>query len=123
MDYDPLKTPDPERWLELDEQERIDLVQMHHESAGIQLPNATLHAAMHTVVENQLAMKDDKVQETLDRLLAEGLDRHDALHAIGSVLAEQIWGAMQTPPDDTGLPEAYYRGLSDLTAAKWRGAR
>jgi len=123
MEYDPLKTPDPERWLELDEQERIGLVQMHHESAGIQLPNAVLHAAMHTIVENQLAMKDDKVQETLDRLLAEGLDRHDALHAIGSVLAEQIWGAMKTPPDDTGLPETYYRGLSDLTAAKWRGAR
>ena len=123
MEYDPLRTPDPELWLELDEQERIGLVQTHHESAGVQLPNATIHAAMHTIVENQLAMKDDRVQQTLDRLLAEGLDRHDALHAIGSVLAEQIWGAMQTRQDGAALSEAYYRGLSELTASKWRRAR
>jgi hypothetical protein len=123
MDYDPLKTPDPESWLELDEQEQIDLVETHHESVGIQLPNATLHAAMHTIVENQLAMEDDLVQQTLQRLLAEGLDRHDALHAIGSVLAEQIWGAMQTRQDEAALPEAYCKGLSELTASTWRRAR
>ena len=120
MKYDPLAAPEPESWLELDEQERIALVQAQHESSRVELPNATLHAVMHTIVENQLAMEVHEVQETLDRLLAEGLDRHDALHAIGSVLAEQIWGAMQPGAKGDTLPGDYYSGLSALTAENWR---
>lgn len=86
--------------------------------------NATLHAAIHTVVENQLALGDPEVRETLDRLLADGLDRHDALHAIGSVLSEQLFGAMQNGGKNVGaLPDSYYRGLRELTAAKWRAGR
>ena len=119
--YNPLKAPDPGVWLELDEQERIALIQDHHESAGVELDNATIHAAVHTIIENQLAMKDDHVQQTLDRLMAEGLDRHDALHAIGNVMAEQMWGVMKRAEDASS--EEYYRGLNDLTAAKWEGTR
>jgi hypothetical protein len=45
------------------------------------------HAANHVIVENQLAMGDATVvPATLARLMQEGLDRHDAIHAIGSVL-------------------------------------
>ena len=38
--YDPLEAPDPDEWLALDEQERLDLVQEYHRRARIPLPNA-----------------------------------------------------------------------------------
>ena len=119
MKYDAMKAPDPAQWLELDEQERLGLVQKYHKLIGDELPNALIHAVMHTIVENQLAMADEKVQQTFNRLLAEGLDRHDTLHAIGSVLAKQMWGAMQGHDPKSNLSGAYYRGLDKLTAAKW----
>ena len=57
--YDPLKPPDPERWRSLDEQEQIDLVHDYHRRARIRLPNATVHAVIHVVVENQIALGDE----------------------------------------------------------------
>jgi hypothetical protein len=118
-----MKSPNPAQWLELDEQDRMGLVQTYHESIGDKLPNALIHAVMHTIVENQLAMADEKVQQTFNRLLAEGLDRHDTLHAIGSVLAEQMLGAMHELDPKSDLSGAYYRGLDELTAAKWKDDR
>ncbi len=92
--YDPLKAPDPAGWESLDEQERIALVLAYHRQAGITLPDA--HATIHVIVENQVAMgTKTPVRATLDRLLSEGLDRHDAIHAIGSVLAEHLNDLMQ----------------------------
>ncbi|GAB4337076.1 MAG: hypothetical protein Kow0037_19340 [Calditrichia bacterium] len=124
MKYNPLTSPDPKVWLDLDEQERIDLIRDYHEQSGIELPNLTLHAVIHTIVENQLAMNDLRVKETLDRLLTEGLDRHDALHAIGSILADQIFSATRDDKNKSrSLPESYYKGLRELTAKKWKKAR
>jgi hypothetical protein len=57
--YDPIKAPTPEEWLALDEQERIILAEDYHRRARIRLPNATLHATMHAVVENQIALGDE----------------------------------------------------------------
>jgi hypothetical protein len=54
--YDPSNAPDPAEWLALDEQERILLVEYFHRSARIDLPEVNLHAIVHSVVENQLAM-------------------------------------------------------------------
>jgi hypothetical protein len=93
--YDPLKAPDSKQWLELDEQERIILVESYHKKARVVLPNHIMHASMHAVVENQLAEGLPVVQETLSRLMADGLDRHDAIHAIASVLAGHIWHLLQ----------------------------
>jgi hypothetical protein len=121
--YDPMEAPGSESWLEVDEQERIDLVRMYHEDEGIELDNETLHAAIHTVVENQLAMRDAHVQQTFKRLMTEGLDRHDAVHAVGSVLAEHLWGIMKEGTEESASLENYYRGLSKLTAKKWRETR
>ncbi|MEN8150147.1 MAG: DUF1841 family protein, partial [Planctomycetota bacterium] len=105
--YHPLRTPDPEAWLAMDEQERIALVELRHEDERVELDNVTLHAVIHVIVENQLAMQDEDVRQTLDRLMAEGLDRHDALHAVGSVLAEHLWGVMNEPTEDDASPERY----------------
>ena len=49
--------------------------------------------------------------------MEQGLDRHDAIHAIGSVSAEQIYGALsQLEPFD---PQVYDQALTSLNAADW----
>jgi hypothetical protein len=92
--YDPLKAPDPEQWLALDEQERIELARDYHRRKGIRLLNATLHATAHAIVENQIALGDETpARRTAQRLMDEGRDRHEAIHAVGMVLMES------NPPD------------------------
>ncbi len=121
--YDPERAPDPEKWLALDEQERIMLVEAYHRRARVKLPDRTLHAAIHAVIESQLAARLPVVQATLERLLAQGLDRHDAIHAIGSVVAEYMWKAMNKKRRDPN-PESYFRRLEALNASDWlEGAR
>jgi len=122
--YDPQNPPDPEGWLSLDEAEQIDLALQYHRRARVRLPNARLHAMMHVVVENQVALRDElPVRRTLDRLQAEGLDRHDAVHAVGSVLAKHMYDLMKggLPSDDPHV--AYWAELDQLTAEGWRRAR
>jgi len=117
--YDPNQIPNPELWAELDEAVRLELVSAYHQSSGIDLPNITLHAAFHTIVENQLAEGLDEVHNTLDRLLEEGLDRHDAIHAIGSVVVGQVHGILQDSPPAQDQSQAYFHELDKLTAKKW----
>jgi len=57
--YDPLEAPDPDEWLALGEQERLDLVQEYHRRARIRLPNAKVHAVLHAIVEAQIALADE----------------------------------------------------------------
>ncbi|MGA9672463.1 MAG: hypothetical protein WBQ94_24830, partial [Terracidiphilus sp.] len=87
-EYNPERAPEPEAWLELDEQERILLVENYHRPARIKLPNRKAHAVFHVIVENQIAMNLEPVVRAMARLMKEGLTRHDAVHAIGSVVAE-----------------------------------
>src|SRR4051812_25874419 len=55
LEYDPFVEPDPEQWLALDEQERIDLVIAYHRRAGIRFPREQAHAIFHAIVESQIA--------------------------------------------------------------------
>ncbi len=87
--YDPDTSPPPTDWLGTDEGERIELVASYHHQKEIKSPNLQLHAPIHVAVENQLALGEGVVFGTLARLQSEGLNRHDALHAIGSVLAQR----------------------------------
>src|SRR5712691_4725530 len=118
--YDPETSPPSAEWLETDEGERIELVSSYHRRKKIQLPNAQLHAVIHVVVENQLALGEDVVVETLARLQREGLSRHDALHAIGSVLAADLYELMQETSEATGdAYHGYLDRLKKLTAKNW----
>ena len=120
--YDPQNPPDRDGWLSLDESERIELVLQYHRHARVRLPNARLHAAMHVVVENQVAMGDEiPVERTLRRLQTEGLDRHDAVHAVGSILAKHMYELMKEgpPPGDPNVE--YLAELEQLTAENWKG--
>ena len=120
LQYDPLESPEPEKWLAIDEAERIQLAQDYHRCARVRLPNEKLHAVFHVVVENQIALGDEiPVQSTLQRLMAEGLDRHEAIHAISSVLAEFMHDLVNNPGSNTESNQAYFAALQRLTAEGW----
>jgi hypothetical protein len=123
LKYDPMRSPEPSQWLALDEAERIELIVQHHERAKSKLPNLQAHAAFHAIVETQVAMGDElPVAATLTRLQSEGLDRHEAVHAIGSVLAEQFHGVASGSLSGE-LNSAYMAALERLNAKTWRHAR
>jgi hypothetical protein len=120
--YDAEQDPDPQAWLEADELERIALVQAFHRDRGIHLPNLRLHAAIHVVIENQLAMGERDVVEALARLQRDGLSRHDAVHAIGMVVSEQLFEAMKAPSGTNrreNLGPGYLERIRQLTVQEW----
>jgi hypothetical protein len=101
MPYDALKAPDPEDRLDLDEQERIGQVIEYHWRHHLPMGESVkLHGVAHVVVENQFALGDATVvPATLNRLMRAGLDRHEAVHAIGSVFIGMSFDAV-TKKDD-----------------------
>jgi hypothetical protein len=120
--YDPLKAPSAKEWESLDEQERIDLVVEHHRRARVRLPNVKVHSVIHVIVENQIALGDEvPAKRTLERLMAEGLDRHQAIHAVGSVLMDHLLDLLNDPETDPTADRnpAYGAALERLTAAEW----
>jgi hypothetical protein len=119
LQYDPERPVDAEDWLALDEQERIEAVRQYHRRSKIRLPNENLHAITHAAVESQIASGEYPVRGVLNRLMKEGLDRHDAIHAIGSVLAEYMF-AVVAQVDFDFATEDYVREIQQLTARSWR---
>lgn len=118
--YDPDNAPHAATWLAMDELDRIGLVEAYHRRAGVRLPNARLHATVHAMVENQLAAAVPAVIDAMSRLTGEGLDRHEAIHAIGLVLAEHLGALMRDEPREADPNAAYERALRALTAESWR---
>ena len=117
--YDPDKTPNPADWLAGDEQERLDVVSSYHRRAGVRVPSLQGHATLHVIVENQLATPEPAVVATLERLQREGLTRHAAIHAIGSVLLEHLNWLMQQAEPAPEPNARYFNNLEKLTAAGW----
>ena len=122
--YDPEIEPAGAVWLEIDEGERPLLVEEYHRDARIDLPKRSrrLHASMHVIVENQLALNDEPVVRALARLMKEGLSRHDAVHAIGSVVAEEIHDLLKQEDSPDTVRVRYYAAVERLTAATWRAS-
>jgi hypothetical protein len=118
--YDPLVAPDPASWLATDEQERISLVTDYHGRARVKLPNIRVHAVIHVVVENQIALAEAPVARAMQRLMADGLDRHDAIHAIGAVLAEFMFDLVHEPIPPGDPNKSYFEAVERLTADEWR---
>lgn len=119
--YDPLDVTTPEEWLDIDEAERLRLVEGYHRRARVRLPNAVVHATLHVIVENQAALGDEiPVRRTLDRLMKEGIDRHEALHAVASVLAEHMSNLIRGLASQSDPNAVYYAELEKLTVESWR---
>ena len=70
-------------------------------------------------MENQI-LTGDKINtaKTLERLIAEGLDRHESLHALGYIVIEHMHKAMesQTPFNE----DKFNADLDDLSVEKWK---
>jgi hypothetical protein len=121
MRYDPDRQPGPETWLALDESERIDSVIAHHRRTRVRLENAKAHAVAHVIVENQIALGEPPLASaTLARLMDEGLGRHDAVHAIASIVLGLMFDALREPGGRLDFNAQYHRELATLTAASWR---
>lgn len=120
--YDPDNAPDPAEWLALEELTRIQLVEEHHRLARTKLPNLKAHAVFHAIVENQVAENLDPVVRAMTRLTAEGLNRHEAVHAIASVVAERIHDLFNAKADADNSQAIYYAAVEQLTAKRWREA-
>ena len=54
------------------------------------------------------------------RLTAEGLSRHDAIHAIASVLARHITELANAKTDEKASAAVYAAAFERLTAKRWR---
>lgn len=127
-DWDPSRAPPRERWLAMDEQDRIQLVLAAHrrlaeesarspQGAGdilhAAVTNTIPHAALHAILETQIALDDPPaVRATLERLEREGLKRHAALHGMGVVLTQTLSRTMELGRFDA---EAYSAGISAIT--------
>jgi hypothetical protein len=118
--YDPSADPNGKEWLALDEGERIALVRDFHDRNDIRNPNAEAHAVIHSIVENQLAEQLPAAIAALQRLKAEGLDRHESVHAIGAVLMEHMRTLMNGARDSADPHGPYFAALEKLTAESWR---
>jgi hypothetical protein len=117
--YNPDHEPDSAKWLALDEDLRLRAVREYHQKIRVKLPSLEAHAIAHVIVENQLAEGLPEAKRTLARLLDEGLGRHDAIHAIGSVMMEHLWNLMNKPRDPGDLNAPYLAALNKLTAESW----
>lgn len=119
--YDPDHAPDPVEWLALDEDERLIRIEDYHLREGIELPNHRVHASFHLVVENQIALGDElPVRRVVARLMEEGMDRHEALHAVCTVLAVHLHEIMQGGAARPISHAAYNEAVEKLTAEGWR---
>lgn len=122
--YDPDIPPNASQWLAADEGVRLVLVTNYHQGMDLPESRLRLHAAIHVVVENQIALGEEAVIDAMTRLQAEGLSRHDAVHAIGMVVSEHLFEILRTDNDDTVKKATpYLDRLKQLTADAWRKSK
>ncbi len=121
--YDPSKNINPDNWLAMDESERQALIEEYvlTDEQGLGEVSPTLHAAVHAMVETQLAMGEKETLDAYNRLIRQGLKRHDTLHALGAVIIEGIHQSMQEDMNDESADVTirYKSRLRKLTAKKW----
>ncbi len=121
LKYDPLVAPNALAWTSIDEAARLDAVLKYHLGKKEPKPNERLHAAIHAVVENQVAMGPAyPTAGVIERLMAQGLDRHDAIHAVGSLVSEHMFRALRDPASGSSLGARFEADLVKLTAAEWK---
>ena len=119
--YNPLIEPNKEEWLESSEYDRIDMVREFHENNEDDLEDEALsiHTSIHVIVENQLAMGVELIPETIAKLTRQGLGRHEAIHAIGAIISEDIFDIMRGEKSEFS-PKQYRKKLEKITAKRWR---
>jgi hypothetical protein len=86
---------------------------------GLEREHLRAHLLIHEMVEKQLAENDPpEVGRVLHRLLANGLSRHEAVHAIGTVVAREALAMLKQGRQLD--KEVYVRELQELTVESYR---
>ncbi len=121
--YDPMQAQDAAAWLDTPPEERVRLVTEYHAAAGMSGTGLRVHCGLHVTVENQIAQRDPpETAEKLRQLMAQGLDRHQAVHAIASVVLahmRKMIGRTADRPGREALAATYVSGLKRMNARKW----
>ena len=119
--YDPNHAPNPQDWLELDEDLRISQAERHHKRNRIRLPSMKAHSVFHVIIENQIAENHEAVVRAMERLSTQGLDRHDCIHAIAWVCTQYMHELMTsgtTDPKEVANAR-YFAAVERLQANDW----
>ncbi len=121
--YDADTPVDAETWRSLGEGLAVVVVAEYHRRCKPhpRAGNQRLHNLIHVVVENQVAMGDETpAAAKLEELIAEGLSRHDAIHAIGSVFVDTLHGIATGSEVTTFDSDGRYgERVKALTAQSW----
>jgi len=121
--YNPLVEPNKDKWLASSEFDRVDSVREFHENSEddeFEEDGAlSIHSTLHVIVENQLAMGVDLIPETVAKLTRQGLDRHEAIHAIGAVISKDIFDIVSGEKTEFS-PKKYRKKLDKITAKRWK---
>lgn len=118
LTYDADRGPDAARWSAAAAAERVAAVEAHHAALDGPHPpveRARVHAALHVVVEDQVARGDPpEAARALARLVGAGVPRHLAIHAIGRIASDALAASLASGRFDAA---AYARALDALSAA------
>ncbi len=96
--YDADEPPDDDRWLQADEQERIEAIRYHHRSLDDHPPvqNEEAHYALHAAIEELIARGAAEAPETCRRLVDDkDITRHQALHVMARELFDVLTPLVQ----------------------------
>jgi hypothetical protein len=117
--YNPEIEPDPDALRNVDESELHLAVRQYHLRADEPMGEGEgMHEAMHCIVESQIADNDPpETRIAVARLVADGLSRHDAIHAAAWVVSDHMYQALTTkrPPDLVKIRN----DMAALTRRKW----
>jgi len=109
--YDADRPPNGAAWLALRDAEKLRLVVSFHAANRQASGRHKSHAAMHVALEDRVARGDGPVVRALARLQQQGKARHDALHAVGEVMARHLPRLDATP--DGADAGAWQRRLNE----------
>jgi hypothetical protein len=117
--YDVSRAPDAAEWLQLDEAARIALVaEAHRRTRGSVGGNEEAHASIHVVVEDRLAMGHAAVVTAYERCRAAGVDRHNAIHALASVVTNHMVAVLES---QAGFDQATAdQDFESIDPEKWK---
>ncbi|MGE0225153.1 MAG: hypothetical protein AB7F35_18885 [Acetobacteraceae bacterium] len=120
--YDPNVPPEELAWLETDEQERIRIVKAYHHGIG-EMSEENVHSTLHVIVENQFIMGERMpVREKVRQLMAQGLSRHDSLHAIAICLVKHL-DRLSRSSVEGDQEERYFADVRRMSARKYMAMR
>ncbi len=117
VDLSAVDPTDPEARASLDDEHtRLGFIEAEHPRTDELADDERfrLHTSLHLIVANQV-LTDDPPQAwpTLQRIVAKGYTRHEALHMVATGMSNALFHAMQGRPQPPGIYLDYLAGLPE----------